>query len=142
MKKRFMLSVAALSLVSAVGTVVFSADSAMKSAPAMKADDPLKVAPDMYKLDFENDNVRVMEVTFKPGQKIAKHTHPSPQSVYVLEPGQLTISHADGTSSVSDLKQGQVMWIPAETHWAQNTGTTEVKLIVSEVKDKATTATK
>src|SRR5690349_11703002 len=120
MKKHFFVAFAAVALLSS-GLPVHSADSTTKAAPMLKVDDPLKAAPGMYKLDFENEQVRVMEVTFKPGEKIAKHTHPSAHFVYVLEPGQLTISKPDGTSSVADLKQGQVMWMPAETHWAQNT---------------------
>ncbi|RIL04517.1 MAG: hypothetical protein DCC75_12555, partial [Proteobacteria bacterium] len=91
--------------------------------------DPLTVAPDMYKLLFENDKVRVMEVTFKPGQKIAEHSHPD-HFVFVKEPGKLKISKPDGTSSDADLKSEQVIWIPSESHWAENTGSTTVQLVV------------
>lgn len=95
--------------------------------------DPLQVAPDMYKLLFENDKVRVMEVVFKPGAKIAEHSHPD-HFVTVLKPGKLKISKPDGTSNEIELKKEQVVWIPAESHWAQNTGTTPVKLLVTELK--------
>ena len=101
---------------------------------AMAAPDPLTVAPEMYKLLLENEKVRVMEVDFLPGQKIAKHSHPDEHFVTVLKPGTLTIFKEDGTSSVNELKVDQVLWLPAETHWAQNTGKTEVKLLVTEVK--------
>ncbi len=101
---------------------------------ALAAPDPLAAAPDMYKLLFENEKVRVMEVTFKPGQKIAEHSHPHEHFVTVLKPGTLTIHHADGTAAVNELHTDQVVWLPAETHWAQNTGKTEVKLLVSEMK--------
>jgi len=51
------------------------------------AQDPLKVAPpEIYKLVYENDRVRVMEVTLPPGGKIAKHSHPD-HYVYVLGAG-------------------------------------------------------
>lgn len=104
------------------------------SAPAFAAPDPLQAAPDMYKLLFENDKVRVMEVLFKPGQKIAKHSHPADHFVTVLEPGELTIYKEDGSHAANQLMADQVVWIPAETHWAQNTGKTEVKLLVTEIK--------
>ena len=103
---------------------------------AIAAGDPLKVAPDMYKLLFENDKVRVMELTFQPGQKISEHSHPD-HFVTVLEPGQLKIFKPDGSSQQLTLKKEEVVWIPAETHWAQNTGKTEVKLLVTELKAKA-----
>jgi quercetin dioxygenase-like cupin family protein len=47
------------------------------------AAEPLEAAPEMYKLKYENDRVRVMEVTFQPGEKIAEHTHPD-HFVYVV----------------------------------------------------------
>lgn len=96
----------------------------------------LVVAPDMYSLVFENERVRVMQVVFKPGQSIKEHTHPNDHYVYVLEGGQLTISKKDAPPSVADIKVGQVLWIPAETHSAKNTGTTQVKLLVNELKTK------
>ncbi len=98
------------------------------------AADPLEVAPEMYKLKFENERVRVMEVTFQPGQKIAEHSHPD-HFVYVLEGGKLQITKSDGTVSDVDLKVGDTVWIPAETHRAVNTGTTIVRLLVTEIKE-------
>jgi len=107
-----------------------------KDMPAAGSMDPLKVAPDMYSLVFENDRVRVMQVVFKPGQSIKEHTHPNDHFVYVLEGGQLTIYKKDKAPSVADLKVGQVVWIPAETHWAKNTGPSQIKLLVNELKTK------
>jgi beta-alanine degradation protein BauB len=95
--------------------------------------DPLKVAPGMYSLVFENDRVRVMQVVFKPGESIKKHSHPD-HYAYVLEGGQLTINKDNAKPMVADLAAGQVVWITAESHWAKNTGTTPVKLLVNELK--------
>ena len=101
---------------------------------AAMADDPMKVAPDMYKLVFENDRVRVMEVTFQPGQKIPKHSHPD-HYIYVAEGGSIKINKPDGTTADANFTVGQVVWISAETHWAQNTGTSVVRLVVNELKE-------
>ena len=98
------------------------------------AADPLTVAPEMYKKLFENERVRVMEVVFKPGSKIAKHSHPD-HFVYVASAGKLIIHKADDSKSEADLKVGDVMWMGAQTHWAENTGTTDVRLIVTELKE-------
>jgi quercetin dioxygenase-like cupin family protein len=105
------------------------------SATVAFAQDPLEVAPGMYRLLFENDKVRVMEVTFQPGQKIAAHAHPD-HYVYVAEGGTLRISKDDGSSDVT-VKPGDVIWINAEKHWAENIGTTVVRLIVNELKTEA-----
>ena len=100
---------------------------------------PLEVAPDMYKLKFENERVRVMEVTFQPGQKIAEHSHPD-HFVFVEEGGNLQIAHPDGSTMDADLKVGDIVWINAETHWAVNTGTTVVRLLVTEIKEQTPAA--
>ena len=99
------------------------------------ADDPLDVAPGRYVKLFENDRVRVMEVTFNPGEKVKKHSHPD-HFVTVLEPGKIKIFKPDGSANEIELTKDQVIWIPAETHWAENTGTTRIKLLVSELKDQ------
>jgi len=101
-----------------------------------QAQDPLQVAPDMYKLVFENERVRVMEVTFKPGSKIAPHSHPD-HYVYVLSAGKIKISKDGNVANEAELKVGDVMFIPAEKFWFNNTGTTEIRLLVNELKEPA-----
>src|SRR3989338_9126748 len=108
-------------------------------ARASFAADPLEAAPDMYKLKFENERVRVMEVTFQPGEKIAEHSHPD-HFVFVEEGGNLQIAHPDGSTMDADLKVGDIVWINAETHWAVNTGTTVVRLLVTEIKEQTPAA--
>ena len=98
------------------------------------AADPLEVAPDMYKLQYENGRIRVMQVTFEPGQSIPEHSHPD-HFVYVLEGGNLQITKADGTVTDAALKVGDIIWINAETHKAVNTGSTVVRLLVTELKE-------
>ena len=47
----------------------------MTAAPAM-AQDPAKVDAKHYKLEFENDQVRVLRITYGPGEKSVMHEHP------------------------------------------------------------------
>jgi len=82
-----------------------------------------------------------MEVTFKPGQKIAPHSHPD-HAVYVAEAGKVKISKTDGSSMEADLKVGQVLWIPAEIHWAENISNTQIRLVVTELKAPAPASAK
>lgn len=98
------------------------------------AQDPLTVAPHMYKKLFENERVRVMEVTFNPGDSILAHSHPD-HHVYAASGGTLKLSKPDGTSADAVINTGDVLFIPAETHWAKNIGKTTVKLIVNELKE-------
>lgn len=100
----------------------------------VRADDPVVVGPDIYKLLLENERVRVMEIDFKPGAKIAMHSHPA-HVIYILNGGKLTVTTADGTVKDIEGKAGDVMWSEPETHKAENTGTTEVKGLVIELKE-------
>ena len=95
---------------------------------------PQEAASNIYKQIFDNERVRVSEITFKPGDKAAMHTHPYPHVVYVMEGGTLTLSYPDGTSKPATVEAGQAIWFPAETHEAVNTGTTTVKGTVTEIK--------
>ena len=97
------------------------------------AQDPVVVGPNIYKVIFENEKVRVSEITFKPGDTIPPHSHPD-HFVYVLTAGKLAFSRPDGTTQDFEGTVGQVAWIDAETHWAKNTGDTEFKALVVELK--------
>jgi beta-alanine degradation protein BauB len=77
-----------------------------------------QLSKDAYKLLFENERVRVFEVRFKPGERIAMHSHPD-HVVYVLDNGKLKLSYPDGKSVEVVLQAGQTLWIPAETHAAE-----------------------
>jgi beta-alanine degradation protein BauB len=103
------------------------------------ADDPLTVGPDIYKLLFENDRVRVMQVTFAPGAKIAMHSHPDHVTT-IISGGTLKLSYLDGSSKELAGKPGDAVWIPAEAHAAENIGTTEVVAVVTELKELAPAA--
>ena len=96
--------------------------------------DPLKVGGSTYKLVLENERVRAMEVRFAPGQSIGLHDHPD-HLVYVLAGGKLKITREDGQAQEPELKEGQALWIPAEAHKAANTGDTEVRLLVVELRE-------
>jgi beta-alanine degradation protein BauB len=49
--------------------------------------DPIVVASNVYRFIMENDRVRVLNVTFQPGDKAVMHHHPD-HVVYVLKGGK------------------------------------------------------
>lgn len=59
--------------------------------------DPLKVAPQAYKLEFENEWVRVMRVRYGAREKIAEHYHTERPSAYVYlnDAGPVIFKHRD-----------------------------------------------
>ena len=52
---------------------------------AASAQDPLKVAPQAYKLEFENEWVKVMRVHYGPHEKIPAHDHTERAAAYVYQ---------------------------------------------------------
>ncbi len=105
------------------------------------AQDPVKVAPNNYKVALENDNVRVLSVTVKAGEKIATHSHPD-HVVYPIKGGKVKFTYPDGKTKDVELKAGEATYSKAETHQPENTGSGELKLVVFELKKPAGSAPK
>ncbi len=101
--------------------------------PALFAQDPVEVGKGLYKELFQNDRVRVLEVTVKPGESIAMHSHPAHLG-YVLSGGKMKMTDSAGKVTEADPKPGDVLWFDAVTHKGENLGTTEIKIVIVELK--------
>jgi quercetin dioxygenase-like cupin family protein len=100
----------------------------------MSAQDPLTAAANVYKkVLLENDQVRVLQVEFAPGDVAPWHQHPN-HVVYALTGGKLEITDKGKPSSILEIKPGDTMYLTAVTHMAKNVGTTPLKLVVTELK--------
>lgn len=97
------------------------------------AQDPVKIAPNNYKVALENDSVRVFNFQAKAGEKFAMHSHPD-HLVYAIKGGKVKFTYPDGKTKDVELKAGEATWIKAEAHATENVGTTELKLVVFELK--------
>jgi quercetin dioxygenase-like cupin family protein len=115
---------------------VFVCLALVLTAGTAMAQDPLTVGPNIYHKIFENARVRMMEVTFAPGDSIAMHGHPD-HAVYVVTGGTLRVTNSDGKTMTAELKAGNPIWFDAVIHAAKNIGTTSLKLLVVELKEKA-----
>src|SRR5437899_6207120 len=97
------------------------------------AQDPVKLAPDKYKVIFNNDKVRVLDVRLKPGDKSPMHSHPN-YIVYPFNNSTVKFTSKDGKTAEVKSKAGQCMWRNAESHAVENTGKTEVHVLNIELK--------
>ncbi len=59
------------------------------------AEDAAKVAPHVYKVVFENERVRVLEVSMEPGERADMHSHPD-CFVYFLYGGKGKLTTPSG----------------------------------------------
>jgi quercetin dioxygenase-like cupin family protein len=96
--------------------------------------DALQAASNVSKLLMENDRVRVFDARFKPGEKAALHSHPD-HVVYVINGGKLKLTPSNGEPQELDIKAGQVLWMDATSHTAENLGKTDVHFLVVELKE-------
>jgi len=77
-------------------------------APLVFGQDALTFALKSQQLLAENDKVRVIRFAPSPGDKTPMHSHPD-YVVYVIKGGKVKYTLPDGTSTVSELKAGQVL---------------------------------
>jgi quercetin dioxygenase-like cupin family protein len=101
---------------------------------AASAQDPAVVNAKTIQLKLDNDRVRVLEAALKPGEKEQLHSHPA-YVVYVVAGGKVRNHLADGKTSETEFKTGDVVYRDPLTHWAENIGTTTVRFILVELKN-------
>lgn len=98
------------------------------------AQDPAVVNAKTISIRLENERVRVLEAVLHPGDKEQPHSHPA-YVYYVIDGGRMRNHAMDGTTTESDLHPGQVVYSDPRTHWAENIGTTTVRVVLVELKD-------
>lgn len=95
--------------------------------------DPVEVSPSNYKVLFENDQVRVLEMTLGAGESDQTHSHPS-ETVYFIKGGKANIHLPDGETVEAEIPDGHVMWSEAWTHRVENAGASDIHAIIVESK--------
>ena len=103
-------------------------------AGVIRAQDPLVVNSKSIVLKLENSRVRVLEATLEPGAKEKIHSHPA-YVIYVIAGGKVRNHSADGTVTEADFRTGDVIYRDPLTHWAENIGTTTIRLELVELKN-------
>ena len=97
------------------------------------AEDAAKVAPHVYKVIFENERVRVLDVTLEAGASTDMHAHPD-YLAYILEPGAVRFTAPGGETGELEMHAGMVTWREGEEHATENIGGTTVRAIFVEPK--------
>lgn len=97
------------------------------------AQDATEVDPDHYKVEFENDDVRVLRITYDTGDKSVMHSHPEGVVVFLTD-GKGKFTFPDNTTSEESFKPGLVIWTEATTHQPENTGNKPFEIIQIEMK--------
>ncbi|HMB28788.1 MAG TPA: hypothetical protein VKS99_11815, partial [Blastocatellia bacterium] len=124
----------------------FLATVLLLAAPAL-AQDPVKVAPQAYKLDFENDWVKVLRVHYAAKEKIPEHDHPATGAAYVYlnDSGpvifkHIGLSYGAITRPAVKARSFRVWYAVKETHEVENTGDTPSDSVRIEFKTEPVNA--
>jgi quercetin dioxygenase-like cupin family protein len=107
----------------------------MSTAPKPRpiAADPVQVDPKHYKVELENDQVRVLRITYGAHEKSVMHWHPAGVAVFLTENrGRFTFP--DGTTTERTWRAGESMMFPPEEHLPENLTNKPLELLLVELK--------
>lgn len=97
--------------------------------------DPIRVAPHIYKLEFENERVRVIRQTLRNGETQPLHAHPDRLLVYLQTCAWLE-DDGRGKQRMQEFEFGDVAWADAETHGGGNPDVVQECIILEiEMRD-------
>ena len=113
--------------------------TALLVAPTASAQDAAKVDPKHYKVEFENDQVRVLHITYGPHEKSAMHSHPASVVVFLTD-GHVKFTMPGGKTQDVVAKGGTVQWSEPSTHLPENLGDKGFEVIQVELKTKPAAA--
>ena len=100
------------------------------------AQDPITTDGDKYKVQLENEKVRVLEYRDLAGEKTHQHHHPA-FVLYALAPFKRKITLPDGKAIMREFKVGDVLYSDEQTHIGENVGQTPTHVIMVEMKPGA-----
>jgi quercetin dioxygenase-like cupin family protein len=118
-----------------VGGLVVASSISVLMIGAAVAQDPTVVDANHYKVMFENDQVRVLKITYGPKEKSVMHEHPNGVAVFITD-GQIKFGLPDGKSQDATVKAGQAMFAPAGKHLPENVGDKTFEVVLVELKSK------
>ncbi len=96
--------------------------------------DPLKVDSKHYKLEFENDQVRVFRVHIGPHESTPMHEHQLHRIMVYLTDANVRVTGADAKVDITPHKAGDILEGGPAKHSEQNLSDTPVEAIVTELK--------
>ena len=101
--------------------------------PQPTAEDPVKVDPRHYKVEFENERVRVLRIKYAPGEKSVMHSHPEAIAVFLTDTNH-KFTYPDGRTENIKANAGTVQHMEAFIHLPENLSKTPFEVIAIELK--------
>lgn len=95
--------------------------------------DPVVTDGEHYRVVFENDRVRVLDYTDRPGDATSTHHHPD-SVMYTMSSFRRLLVSGEVTREV-EMVAGTTAWLPAQDHRGENTGDTPTHVVLVELKE-------
>lgn len=105
----------------------------VRAESGREAPDPLQTDGDKYSLLLENPVVRVLRYHDEPGATTRAHHHPC-FVMYALSAFQRELTFPDGKRVTRELRAGEAIWMPAQSHRGRNVGRTPTDALLIELK--------
>jgi hypothetical protein len=96
--------------------------------------DPVKIDPKHYKVEFENDQVRVVRVKIGAHEKTPMHEHALNRVTVFLTDQTFRVTTLDGKVESVQHKGGDAVWGTPLTHQEENLSDAPFEAVVVEVK--------
>ena len=95
---------------------------------------PENVSPDIYKVLFENDELKAVEATFSAGESDLMHEHGA-YAAYIIEGGEVQMINPDGTSLNRNFPDGATAFSSnVQRHQVKNIGDSDIRVFMVEYK--------
>lgn len=105
-------------------------------APASSLQDPVAVDPAHHAVVLDNDQVRVLRITMKPGEKTPSHQHPAGVAIWMND-ATLRLTGTGVPTDQPPRRTGDVVLVEPTTHVVENTGKEPSEIILVELKKPA-----
>ena len=104
--------------------------------PSVKysARDPLKMDPEHYKVEIENNQVRVLRLHLKRGEKTPMHDEVFERLLVPLTAARLNLADAGGSVKTATYKQAELQWLPPGKEADENIGDGAYEALIVEFK--------
>ncbi len=104
----------------------------LAAGPAL-AQDPVVVDSAHYKVEFENEHVRVLRITYGPNESSVMHYHPAGVAVFLVDQ-KVQFTLPDGETVEVENRAGEAIWVEAGKHLPRNMTDQPLELILVELK--------
>jgi quercetin dioxygenase-like cupin family protein len=119
------------------GTTYRIVEVELKNGPgALPASDldPVRVAPEHYKVEFENPQVRVLRVRYSPREAGPLHEHILNRVMVYLTDAKVKVTTPDGQVQISNAAAGDVRMGGTAKHQEENLSLLPFEVVVVELK--------